>query len=203
MSIRTQSVLVNDVQSAPSILKYGVPQGSVLGPILFIMYTQTLGCVIQQLGTTYAFSPLFFFFFLLMVRSYMTAFSCTFRVSSLIRDMTSSIEELGVWVKENKLKTNDDKTELISIRSKSKLKQVNTSSMVFHDCETVFSESVRNVRKFLDESLSKEIHVNQLCKVLYFHVANTLASFYPVLILVRGRLWITDALCTDRPVGRF
>jgi len=138
-----------------------------------------------------------------MVRSYMTAFSCTFRVSSLIRDMTSSIEELGVWVKENKLKTNDDKTELISIQSKSKLKQVNTSSMVFHDCETVFSESVRNVRKFLDESLSKEIHVNQLCKVLYFHVANTLASFYPVLILVRGRLWITDALCTDRPVGRF
>ena len=60
--------------------------------------------------------------------------------------------------------------------------------MVFHDCETVFSESVRSLRKFLDESLSKEIHVNQLCKVLYFHVANTLASFYPVLILVRGRL---------------
>ena len=64
----------------------------------------------------------FFCFFLLMVRSYMTWFSCTFRVSSLIRDMASSIEEFGVWVKENKLKTNVDKTELISIRSKSKLK---------------------------------------------------------------------------------
>ena len=89
--------------------------------------------------------------------------------------MASSIEELSVWVKENKLKTNDDKTELIFILSKSKLKQVNTSSMVFQDCETIFSESVRNLGKFLDESLSKEIYVNQLCKVLYFHVANTLA----------------------------
>ena len=40
LSNRTQSVFVNDIQSAPSNLKYGVPQGSVLGPILFTMYTQ-------------------------------------------------------------------------------------------------------------------------------------------------------------------
>ena len=39
LSNRTQSVFVNDIQSAPSNLKYGVPQGSVLGPILFTMYT--------------------------------------------------------------------------------------------------------------------------------------------------------------------
>ena len=58
LSNRTQSVLVNDVQSAPSTLKYGVPQGSVLGLILFTMYTQPLGSVIQQLGAT---SHFFFF----------------------------------------------------------------------------------------------------------------------------------------------
>ena len=71
LSNRTQSVFVNDVQSALSTLKYGVPQGSVLGPILFTMYTPPVGSVIiQQLGTTYLFFSSFFFF-LLMIRNYM------------------------------------------------------------------------------------------------------------------------------------
>ena len=91
--------------------------------------------------------------------------------SSLVRDMTSSIEEVGIWMKGNKLKMNDDKTELITIGSKSKLKQVSTNSMVFQDCEIEFSESVRNLGVFLDESLSVEMQVNQLCKVLYFQLS--------------------------------
>ena len=84
--------------------------------------------------------------------------------------MTSSIEEVGIWMKGNKVKMNDDKTELIAIGSKSKLKQVSINSMVFQDCEIVFSESGRNLGVFLDESLSMEMQVNQLCKVLYFQL---------------------------------
>ena len=91
--------------------------------------------------------------------------------SSLVRDMTSSIEEVGIWMKGNKVKMNDDKTELIAIGSKSKLKQVSTNSMVFQDCEIEFSKSVRNLGVFLDESLSVEMQVNQLCKVLYFQLS--------------------------------
>ena len=84
--------------------------------------------------------------------------------------MTSSIEEVDVWMKANKFKMNNDKTELITIGSKSKPKQVSTDSMVFQDCETEFSESERNLGVFLDESLSMEMQVNRLCEVLYFHL---------------------------------
>ena len=84
LSNRTQSVLVNDVQSAPSSLKYGVPQGSVLGPILFTMYTQPLGSVIQQLGTIYHF---------LAVSQLHDSAAPPSEFSSLVRDMT---EERGV-----------------------------------------------------------------------------------------------------------
>ena len=40
---RTQSVIINDVTSEPRTLLYGVPQGSVLGPICYTLYTTPLG----------------------------------------------------------------------------------------------------------------------------------------------------------------
>ena len=39
---RHQSVLINGVRSDRKSLKYGVPQGSVLGPLLFTAYTSPL-----------------------------------------------------------------------------------------------------------------------------------------------------------------
>ena len=44
---RTQSVIVDDHVSQVSSLSYDVPQGSVLGPILFILYTKTLSDLVQ------------------------------------------------------------------------------------------------------------------------------------------------------------
>ena len=45
---RTQIVTVHGKHSTPASLHHGVPQGSVLGPILFILYTQPLSNVIQH-----------------------------------------------------------------------------------------------------------------------------------------------------------
>ena len=48
LSNRTQVVIINNKLSQPSMLKFGVPQGSVFGPILFILYTKPLITLIRQ-----------------------------------------------------------------------------------------------------------------------------------------------------------
>ena len=48
LQARTQVVTVTGIKSSPSLLTYGAPQGSVLGPILFILYTRPLSDVISH-----------------------------------------------------------------------------------------------------------------------------------------------------------
>ena len=47
---RSQTVLVDTSFSEPSVLTCGVPLGSVLGPILFSLYTSDLGKLIESLN---------------------------------------------------------------------------------------------------------------------------------------------------------
>ena len=45
---RTQSVKIKDILSAEADLPYGLPQDSVLGPLLYTLYTATLGKLIMK-----------------------------------------------------------------------------------------------------------------------------------------------------------
>ena len=48
LSDRTQSVVINGTRSAMVDLSIGVPQGSVLGPLLFLIYILPLHEIIQR-----------------------------------------------------------------------------------------------------------------------------------------------------------
>ena len=116
---RTQSVLVNDVESSSFPVVYGVPQGSVLGPILFTLYTRPLSDVMNDHNLNLK--------SLQMTLDYTPSQPSLFQ--SLTTDFKSCIEAIKAWMVSNKLKLNYDKTEALAVGSRSCSNLINSQSL--------------------------------------------------------------------------
>ena len=109
LSGRSQMMKVHQYFSQPVNLKYGVPQGSVLAPILFMMYTTPLKDIIQKHGISY--------------HTYAddTQLFLTFRPGVDFENVCSQLKEcicdIKRWMLCNKLKLNDERTEFLLLGS--------------------------------------------------------------------------------------
>ena len=105
---RFTSVKIGNDVSDMLPLKYGVPQGSVLGPVIFTMYTQSLSSIISLYALNYH---------LYADDTQLYGFTTTDNVHSLIDRIARCINDIRKWMLKNKLKLNEDKTEILFIRS--------------------------------------------------------------------------------------
>ena len=73
-------------------------------------------------------------------------------------------------MRDGKLKMDDDKTEFMAIGTRSKLSQVtpNLAPMSISGCDIPFSQSVRNLGFYLDETLSMDAYIKYLRGVFFF-----------------------------------
>ena len=202
LSKRTQSVSVGNCQSVSSALTCGVPQGSVLGPVLFTMYTQPLSSVISQYGTQYH-------FFADDTQLYLSATPECF--SRVVEEMKTCVEDVSKWMYRNKLKMNDDKTEVLLTGSKSKLSKLDVSTFSFCSCDIAVSKSARNLGVHFDHVLSMDVHVSHLCRGLYFQLRriskirpflSTEATNRLCVSLILSRLDYCNSLLVGLPEGR-
>ena len=159
LTCRTQSVFVGH-ESAPSALKCGAPQGSVLGPLLFTLYMQSLSNVICKSGHSYHFFA---------DDSQLHNSSILSNFPALVHSFKDCIEDVAEWMRDRKLKMNDDKTELIAIGTKSMINQVtpNLTPVSISGYDIPFSQSARNLGVFIDETLSMDVHIKYLCRILF------------------------------------
>ena len=147
-------------ESTPSVLQCGVPHGSVLGLLLFTLYAHPLSTVICQ-------SVLSYHFFADDPQLQKSSVPSDFLVPACC--LKDCIEDVTEWMCDSKLKMNDDKTELRTIGTRSKLSQVisNLVPMSISGCDIPFSQSVRNLGFYSHETLSMDAHIQYLCRILF------------------------------------
>ena len=108
---RSQSVFINGCKSSEITLTCGVPQGSILGPILFTIYTSPLGDIIRKYNLSYH-------LYADDCQLYLSFKPYAANEAIAYSTLKHAVDEIKNWMWQNKLKLNEDKTEFLIIGKK-------------------------------------------------------------------------------------
>ena len=160
---RSQCAFVGGNYSEAATLKYGVPQGSVLGPMLFSDYSSPVAALIRSHG--------------IAAQCYAddTQLYVSFEPSEeaeTLEKLERCIEDLRGWMNRNRLKLNDSKTEFIIFGTTSKLSSILTTSVRVGDENIKAVKHVRNIGAYFDNELKMTIQVKNMCKSAWLNLYN-------------------------------
>ena len=166
---RSQKVHLRGSSSASSSLRFGVPQGSVLGPILFTIYTIPLGEICRRHGVQYH------------LYADDTQLYVSFKVGDAVdfleaqRRIEMCIAEIKAWMVMFMLKLNDDKTELVIMSPPYFLhhNKVPLSSVQVGDSGISTSKCARNIGVMFDHHMDLTTQVTKMCQAAWFQLRNS------------------------------
>ena len=141
----TQSVKVSGFQSEKGLPQFGVPRDSVLGPVLFTMYTQPLVRIIRKFNIRYH---------LHADDTQLYGSVYPNELPYLINRFEHCIAEVKAWMKVNKLKLNDEKTEVILLGNNNIRKHLPSPSLHIDDISPEATDKVKNLGVTIDKNLS-------------------------------------------------
>ena len=185
LSDRSQRVRILGKSSDSRPLNLGVPQGSVLGPVIFTLYSAQIASIARRHG--------------LSVHLYADDTQLYISLSSdeaavIVARVECCLAEINAWLVAHKLKLNDDKTVIVEIRSPRSVSALG-DIMVGQERITL-SEATRNLGVFFDRHFNLQNHVQKLCRSAYAQLRN-IAQVRSVL-LQKAAETLVHAFVTSR-----
>ena len=153
LSNRTQYVFLNNIRSDKCYVKYGVPQGSILGPLLFVIYINdlVLHCT-ESSAHLYADGS--------------TLEADGKSVSDLCRLLSKDINNVENWCANNHFVVNTQKSNAMIICSNQKRKHLDIENYNLY----LYGAQVLNVKEYkllglnIDQRLTWKSHADSICK---------------------------------------
>lgn len=162
---RSQRVRIGSAISEHIIIKFGVPQGSVLGPVLFNIYIRSIYLYVQKLGFS--------------IHGYaddhqiLLSFKPSSQSLVLVYEIQNCFEKIKLWMNQYYLLLNDSKTEIIIFGSSKLLNHIKIGGINFTSGITIrFVANVKNLGINMDSNLSLSKQVVELKKKSFRTIRN-------------------------------
>uniref|UniRef100_A0A8C6W0R4 Reverse transcriptase domain-containing protein n=1 Tax=Nothobranchius furzeri TaxID=105023 RepID=A0A8C6W0R4_NOTFU len=168
LSERSFSVAVTKFRSSTPSLTHGVPQGSVLGPLLFLLYLLPLQHILSSFkGISYH----------LYADNTQLYISFKSHEMSKLQLLCTCLDSIKTWMAGSFLQLKEDKTEILICAPDKLVPKVRDSlgQLASHT-----KPSIRNLGVTFDPALTLDSHVSSLVRSYFFHLRN-IAKLSPIL----------------------
>ena len=158
---RTQVVAFDGNKSTSRRLLCGVPQGSVLGPLLFALYSaEVIHVAAKHEVCIHAYAD-----------DLQTYISCAAsdQITATSRLLTC-VSDIDRWMSSNRLKLNAGKTEFIWLGTRQQLAKLNMSPLQIKDQVITPLDKVRDLGVIIDSKLTMESHTANVVRSCFYQL---------------------------------
>ena len=165
LSGRTFAVSIGNASSGHAGLTCGVPQGSILGPLLFCIYLLPLGHIIRNFDVSFHFyaDDTQIYFAIDPPDSVKTS------ETSPVSPLLSCLHAIKSWMSNNYLMLNNSKTETIVFGPKSRREGIN---QLLTGEGIQCTQEVRNLGVLFDADLKFTKHFSNITKTAIYQIRN-------------------------------